>query len=255
MDDLALLRCLIEWGADEALDARPRDRLTRPAALPVSAPAPPVVFAASPGPVAQAQAVAAAAHNTAALRDALAGFDACPLQATALHLVFADGNPDAGLMVIGDAPGEDEDRSGRAFSGPGGRLLDRMLASIGLDRRSVLLTYAIPWRPPGNRKPTEHERALCLPFLHRHIALLRPRRLLVLGTPPAASLSGASSASLRRMRGRWQSVEIPGLEAPVAALYGFSPDHLLAAPDAKQAAWADLLTLRIALDEDRAGQP
>jgi uracil-DNA glycosylase family 4 len=248
MDDLGWLRLSVEWGADEALDVAPRDRLTSTAAAAaVSVMAPRVELAVAGGVVAHAQAIAAAAGDLAALEQALAELTLCPLQATAIHLVFAEGEATSGVMVIGDAPGEEEDRSGRPFSGAGGRLLERMLGSIGLARDAVRLAYGIPWRPPGNRKPTESERALCLPFLYRHIALVAPRYLLLLGTPAAITLLGGTSASLRRKRGQWQDVEIAGLAAPVRALPSFSPEHLLANPLAKKDAWADLLTLRRAL--------
>jgi DNA polymerase len=255
MDDLAWLRLQVAWGADEALDPAPRDRLT--AAAP-AVPAPPAPVRAVPppaitiGPVARAAALAAAAHTLEELRAALEGFEDCPLQSTAYHLVFADGNADAGLMLIGDTPGEAEDRSGRPFSGKAGQLLDRMLASIGLDRSLVYLTTAVPWRPPGNRPPTEQERAMCLPFLRRHIALARPRRLLLLGSQAAAGLIEATPAALRKLRGRWQWVTVPGLEQPVAALPSLSPEVLLATPLAKKDAWLDLLALRVALIEDAA---
>jgi DNA polymerase len=260
MDDLGWLRLHIEWGADEALDATPRDRLTRAAAaapVPAAAPVlpPPVAPAATVpagGALARARDLAAGAETLAALRAALEGFSDCPLQTTAFHLVFADGEASSGVMLVGDTPGEAEDRSGRPFSGPAGQLLDRMLASIGLDRTQARLTTAIPWRPPGNRPPTEHERALCLPFLHRHIALVQPRRLLLLGTQAVASLIPGPAASLRKLRGRWQSVAVPGLEAPVAALPTVSPDLALSTPTCRKDAWTDLLTLRIALNEDAA---
>jgi uracil-DNA glycosylase family 4 len=262
VDDLSLLKLQIEWGADEALDRAPRDRLapSAPTAAPVPA-APHATLAApprSPGApassgVAQAEALAAAASTPAELRDALAGFSTCPLQSTAIHLVFSDGNPASGLMVIGDAPGEAEDRTGRPFSGPGGQLLDKMLASIGLDRTTALLTNVIPWRPPGNRNATDHERQLCLPFLRRHIALLRPRRLLLLGTAATASLIPGTTATVRRLRGKFQTITIAGSD--YLALPTCSPDQLLATPAGKKDAWADLLTLRQALDQDRENPP
>jgi DNA polymerase len=248
MDDVSLLKLQIAWGADEALDVLPRDRWhAPPAPKPLAAAVPPLAAPSLITPVARAAALAAAATSLDALQAALASFTDCPLQTTAIHLVFADGNPAARLMVIGDTPGEEEDRSGRPFSGPGGQLLDRMLASIGLDRTTVRLATAIPWRPPGNRKATAHERALCLPFLHRHIALVRPRRLLLLGAAAATALLDAK----RKPRG-WQDVRIDGLAAPVPALCTPSPEHLIANPAAKRDAWSDLIALRLALNNDPA---
>jgi DNA polymerase len=261
MDALTALRLHLEWGADEALDEAPRDRLAiRPAvvrataagpAAPVAAtalaPVPPLLPASPPQPVRRAQEVAAAADTPAALKAALAAFDGCALSATATNLVFADGNPDAGLMLIGEAPGGEEDRAGKPFVGPSGQLLDRMLASIGLDRTQYLITNLIPWRPPGNRNPTDSEVLICLPFLLRHIALVRPRRLVLLGALASRAILGGS-AGITKLRGKWASATIPGLDAPLPALPMLHPAYLLRSPGAKRDAWSDLLLLRRTLD-------
>ena len=197
----------------------------------------------------RAQEVAAAARTLAELRAALAAFDGCKLAATATNLVFADGNPDAGLMLVGEGPGAEEDRAGKPFVGPSGRLLDRMLASIGLDRSGYLITNLIPWRPPGNRNPTDSEVLTCLPFLLRHIALVRPRRLVLLGLLATRALTG-SAAGITRMRGHWVEVTIPGLPAPLPALPMLHPAYLLRTAGAKRQAWADLILLRRTLDAD-----
>ena len=256
MDALALLRLQIEWGADEILAEAPVDRLTPPRAAPRPPQAParaaPAV-AAGPPIVARAREIADAAETREELRAALAAFDGCPLKATATNLVFADGNPDAGLMLIGEGPGAEEDRAGLPFVGPSGQFLDRMLASIGLDRGNFLITNVIPWRPPGNRNPTDNEVLICLPFLMRHIALARPRRLVLLGAMAARSVTG-SSDGIRRMRGRWITVTIPGLDHPVPALPMLHPAYLLRTAGAKRDAWADLLLLRRSLDADAANR-
>ncbi len=294
MDALAALRLQIAWGADEALEEAPLDRLAagarpRPAqataaataarpALPAPRPAAaPAISAAGPPAHAtpahatpahatpahatpvhatpvhaaalRAQAAADAAHTLAELRAALAAFDGCPLAATATNLVFADGNPEAGLMLVGEGPGAEEDRAGRPFVGPSGQFLDRMLASIGLDRTQLLITNLIPWRPPGNRNPTDTEVLTCLPFLLRHIALVRPRRLVLLGALATRALTGGVTG-ITRMRGRWVEVTIPGLAAPVPALPMLHPAYLLRSPGAKRLAWADLVALRRTLDAD-----
>jgi DNA polymerase len=266
MDALAALRLQIEWGADEALDEVPLDRLAagtlpHPAPSPAAAalapgpatprPAPATRLPAAPaqGPARRAETVAAAARTLAELRAALAGFEGCPLAATATNLVFADGNPDAGLMLVGEGPGAEEDRAGKPFVGPSGQLLDRMLASIGLDRTQLLITNLIPWRPPGNRNPTDTEVLTCLPFLLRHIALARPRRLVLLGLLATRALTG-STAGITRMRGRWVDVPVPGLPAPVPALPMLHPAYLLRTAGAKRLAWADLILLRRTLDAD-----
>ena len=176
----------------------------------------------------------------------MATFTGCALRDTATQLVFADGAPDARLMVIGEAPGGEEDRAGKPFVGPAGQLLDRMLGSIGLDRRTVRIANVIPWRPPGNRTPTDAEIALCLPFLHRQIALIRPRGLLLLGAVAAKALleSPERDQGIGRLRGTWRKVSIAGLDSPLPALPTFHPAYLLRMPAAKAQAWRDLLALR-----------
>ena len=250
---LSALRLQLEWGADEALGEQPLNRLApaapaipMPPAVAVAVPAPDPVPARGSAP-SRAAALAAAAATPEALRAALAGFEECALRATATNLVFADGNPQAGLMLIGEAPGAEEDREGRPFVGRSGQLLDRMLASIGLDRSGFLITNLIPWRPPGNRNPTDAEVALCLPFLFRHIVLTRPRHLVLLGALATKAITG-SSRGIRQMRGRWVEVAIPGLDHPLPALPMFHPAYLLRTPGAKRDAWADLIALRRRLD-------
>jgi len=257
MDPWSALRLQIEWGADEALDPLPHDR-TRPPprAEPVAPPPPrvapeaqPLVPQVQPVPVRRAQEIAAAASTIAELRAALAAFDGCALAATATNLVFADGNPESGLMLVGEGPGEEEDRTGLPFVGRSGQFLDQMLASIGLDRTGFLITNLIPWRPPGNRNPTDAEVTVCLPFLLRHIALVRPRRLVLLGALAARGVLGGS-AGITRLRGRWHNATIPGLDAPIPALPMLHPAYLLRNPGAKREAWADLRLLRRSLDAD-----
>lgn len=253
MDALAALRLQLEWGADEALELLPRDRTrvapARPAPVPAPRPQPAPAPQAQPAPVRRAQEIAAAAESISALRAALAAFDGCALAATATNLVFADGNPDSGLMLVGEGPGEEEDRTGLPFVGRSGQLLDRMLASIGLDRQRYLITNLIPWRPPGNRNPTDAEVLVCLPFLLRHIALVRPRRLVLLGALAARAVLGGS-AGITRLRGRWHEAAIPGLPAPLPALPMLHPAYLLRNLGAKRDAWADLRLLRRTLDAD-----
>lgn len=266
---VALLRLHLEWGADEAFEDAPVDRF-RPAPAPPgrggvpgdtrgdahpggaaptslpprAAPAHQVLRPASA--VARAQALAAGACTLAELRAALEGFDGCPLRATATHTVHESGDPAAGLVLVGEAPGTEDDRTGRAFSGPPGHKLDRMLAAIGLDRGGVLLTTLVPWRPPGSRAPTEAEVQACLPFLLRRLELARPRRLVLLGGQAAKVLTGTTE-SIRRLRGKWQHAAIPGLDAPVPAL-PLLPLDMLRGAAAKRDTWADLIALRRALD-------
>lgn len=251
MDVYASLRLQIEWGADEALDPAPVDRLTARAPKAAALPQRANVSLPSAMPVSkaleQARILASSARTTIELRAALAAFDGCALATTATNLVFADGGPDARLMVIGDVPGAEEDRDGRPFVGPPGRLLDRMFASIGLDRTQMLLTNVVAWRPPGNRMPSESEIQLCVPFLLRHIALAQPHALVLLGAIAAQTVLG-TKASITRIRGRWTDVAIPGMDREVAALAMVHPGYLLQHPEAKRQSWTDLLSLRHRLE-------
>jgi uracil-DNA glycosylase len=266
MDDLAALRLQIEWGADEALEAEPVDRL-RVQPPPQPSPAPRERERVTPstaqwkvgdgvGTAAErATQAAAGARTLADLRAAIAGFDACALRDTASNLVFAEGNPSSGLLLIGDAPGADEDRSGMPFAGVAGAYLDRMLSSIGLARAGLLLSPLIPWRPPGDRPPSPAELASCLPFLFRLVALAAPRRLVLLGPLAVRAMLGQASlgqASRRRPRGAWLDAAIAGVSQSLPALPTFSPAELMRNPRDRRPAWADLRLLRRTLDADIA---
>jgi DNA polymerase len=180
------------------------------------------------------------------LRAELAQFDGCALKHTAMNLVFADGNPKAEVMLIGEAPGEQEDRQGKPFVGISGQLLDQMLGSIGLDRTHVYISNILFWRPPGNRAPTDMEIAACLPFAERHIALVKPKVLLLLGAVAAKSIL-RTKEGITRIRGRWTDYHSPAgdvVAEPIACLPIFHPAYLLRQPAAKRQAWNDMLTLK-----------
>jgi uracil-DNA glycosylase len=267
---LALLRWYVEMGADEAIAETPQNRLApRPMAAraavapspsapaprqapptrPAAAAVPPAAFTESLAEGAQsARLLAAGAATVAELAAQVAAFDGCSLKLTATNTVFADGNPAAPVMIIGEAPGAEEDRTGRPFVGRAGQLLDRMLAAIGLDRTGVLITNVIYWRPPGNRTPTPVETASCLPFVLRHVALVRPKVLVLAGGTAAAALL-PEGGGITRLRGRWFDLTIPGLDRPVPTLPMFHPSFLLRMPERKREAWRDLLALRARLDE------
>src|SRR5262249_14725466 len=229
---LALLRWYVEMGADEAIATEPANRLApspaaavptpaavpRPQVTPAVAAAPPKALTESLAEAAQsARSLAAGAETVAALASVVASFDGCGLKRTATNTVFADGNPAAPVMIIGEGPGADEDRIGRPFVGRAGQLLDRMLAAIQLDRQSVHITNVVYWRPPGNRTPTTAEIASCLPFVLRHIALLHPK-ILVLAAGTAARALLPEGPGITRLRGRWFDLAIPGLDQPVPTL-------------------------------------
>jgi uracil-DNA glycosylase len=274
----ALLKWLVEAGADEALTDAPVDRFAvaaevKPiAAASVSVPAPlrnqpmpaPQVARAPAGDLPRvtipspalmpastatrsAREVAASCSTLDELRAAVEAFEGCQLKVTAKHTVFADGHHDAPVMLIGEAPGRDEDLQGLPFVGRSGQLLDRMLNAIGLDRAtSAYITNVIFWRPPGNRPPTPEEAAICAPFLIRHIELKQPKVLVLLGGTPVKHVLNIEEG-ITRTRGRWGRYPLNGEEIP--ALPTFHPAYLLRQPAAKKQAWQDLVNLKLKLRE------
>ncbi|MDA7419735.1 uracil-DNA glycosylase [Tritonibacter multivorans] len=242
----ALLEWQVELGATDAIGDAPVDRYAledrKPVAAPANRPAtpPPPVKPKEVDPVAVATTLAAQAGDLATLEQALAGFEHCALKRGARNLVFADGQPDARVMIIGEAPGRDEDLQGKPFAGREGQLLDKMLAAIDLSRDAgVYLTNVLPWRPPQNRDPQPAEIAMLMPFLERHVALVKPDVLVVMGNTPAQAVLGKRGIS--RVRGQWDRA----WDLPVMPM--FHPSHLLRQPQAKRQAWADLLELKARL--------
>jgi uracil-DNA glycosylase family 4 len=185
------------------------------------------------------------AQSLEALREELLHFDGCALRHTAMNLVFSDGNPSSSIMFIGEAPGEDEDRQGKPFVGVSGKLLDRMLAPVGLNRGNIYISNILFWRPPGNRSPTDSEIAACLPFAERHLALIKPKYLVLLGGVAAKSLL-RTKEGITRIRGRWTEYNPPlgsDLTEPIPCLPIYHPAYLLRQPTAKRQAWSDILLL------------
>jgi uracil-DNA glycosylase family 4 len=255
----AILRWYADMGVDIAVDDAPHDRFAESATLahppdPKRTPPPlpearaTVLRAAGAAAAslpasaveANAQDSAAAAQSLDELRERLLRFEGCALKATATQLVFGDGNPKAEIMFVGEAPGADEDRQGVPFVGRAGQLLDRMLASIGLDRSKVYIANIVPWRPPGNRTPTPLEVAACLPFIRRQIELVNPKILVCLGAPSAQTLLGVKEGILR-LRGRWFTYPCGGKE--IRAIAMLHPAYLLRQPAQKKLAWHDLRLL------------
>ncbi|MFO1068435.1 MAG: uracil-DNA glycosylase [Geminicoccaceae bacterium] len=244
--------------ADELLPpAAPPRRVVQAEARPaqvVQSPARAARPATSPAARVDRENVAGArriAQNCASLdevRAALEQFEGCALRKTATRLCFADGNPDSRIMLIGEAPGSEEDRQGKPFVGPSGQLLDRMLATIGLDRTTVWITNVIFWRPPGNRAPTGAEIAVCQPFLERQIELLNPSMLVFVGGIAARALLGKDEG-VTRLRGHRYAYRADGSAASIPALVMFHPAYLLRSPQNKRFAWRDLLTLQAWLAE------
>lgn len=224
---------------------RPPLQAPAPIARPAAAPA---AMVAQDAAAQSAREIAAAARTLDDLRAALEAFDGCGLKRTASRLVFADGNPAADVMFVGEAPGADEDRSGKPFVGRAGQLLNKMMAAIGLDRESAYIANVTPWRPPGNRPPTPQETAVCLPFIRRQIALANPKIVVCLGAPSMQSLLGVREGILRA-RGNWYDLTIETDEGPrlIKALATLHPAYLLRTPTAKRLAWRDLRELKKAL--------
>jgi uracil-DNA glycosylase len=257
----ALLQWYAEAGVDLAVDETPHDRFAAvqpqpaevalPAARPLAvartpAPAAPIKIAAMPpdDAVNEARQRASGAASLDELRQLLAEFNGCSLKATASRLVFADGAPGSRVMCVGEAPGAEEDREGLPFVGRSGKLLDRMLAAIGLDRGQVYIANIIPWRPPGNRTPTPQETAICLPFIRRQIELANPDILVCLGGPSAQTLLQQREGILK-LRGNWFDYALG--DRTIRALPTLHPAYLLRQPQQKRLAWRDLLALKAAL--------
>src|SRR5689334_6485124 len=260
-----LLAFYVEAGVDCALGEEAVDRLADDAPQPkaVAAEPPSVERTLTPaGPARPAAAAAAALPPDAAmtsarsaartaqsldeLRALLENFDGCALRFTASRLVFADGNPQARLMFVGEAPGRDEDIAGLPFVGRSGKLLDRMLAAIGMNRTSVYIANIVPWRPPGNRTPTPQESQICLPFILRQIELADPDILVCLGGPSAQTLLGMKDG-ITKTRGRWFTFDTGKRE--IRAMATFHPAFLLRSPLQKRFAWRDFLAVKKALDQ------
>src|SRR6266567_4304017 len=258
-----LLAFYLEAGVDCALTDEPVDRLAAPdnvAAAVAREVAPsrpmretPVAMPAisrseiAPAPeaaIASAREAARTAPSLEALRALLENFDGCALRQTATRLVFSDGNPQARIMFVGEAPGRDEDIEGLPFVGRSGKLLDRMLAAIGLDRSAVSIANIVPWRPPGKRTPTPQESATCLPFTLRQIELVDPDVLVCLGGPSAQTLLGSRDGILKT-RGRWFAFQTGSRE--IRATATLHPAYLLRQPLQKRLAWRDFLAIKKAL--------
>jgi uracil-DNA glycosylase family 4 len=256
------IRAWLAWHAQMGVDDDPAEAATaRPAARPA---APAAALPAAPsrvaparqavGPTVEREGVGEARRRAAScatleeLRQALEGFEGCALRQTATRLCFADGSPSARIMLIGEAPGSEEDRQGKPFVGPSGQLLDRMLATIGLDRGRVWITNVIFWRPPGNRPPTAGEIAVCQPFLERQIEILAPAVLVFVGGIAARALLGVGDG-VTKLRGRRFVYRGERMAAGIPALVIFHPAYLLRQPLNKRFAWRDLLLLKSLLGE------
>jgi len=271
-NDIGAMRAALDWysamGVDLAIGDEPIDRFAMPAAgqkalqnagadnnttHKSTKPASPVTSQTIAPAVAQshlqpevhnvdeAKQLASAATSLGALRASMEAFNGCPLKHRATNLVFADGNPEADIMLVGEAPGREEDMQGAPFVGQSGELLDRILGAIGLDREKVFIANTLPWRPPGNRNPTPAETAVCLPFLIRQVELVAPKIIVTMGGAASKTLL-QSDAGILRLRGKWQDIEV-GQHACVA-IATLHPSYLLKQPAQKALVWRDMLRLK-----------
>ena len=239
-----ILQWFVTAGADENIGDSPVNRFAAPE-VPSFSMIRPVAGSVSETPSVTQPAALPRAASLDDLKQMMADFDRCPLKATATNMVFGAGNRQAELMIIGEAPGAEEDRQGLPFVGASGHLLDLMLKSIGLNRSDVYITNILPWRPPGNRKPSEDEIALFTPFVRQHIDLIKPKVLLLLGRSAGSALMN-TNAGITKTRGHWMSYANGNSTVPVMA--SFHPAFLLRSPAQKKLAWRDLLAVRQKLE-------
>jgi uracil-DNA glycosylase family 4 len=254
--DWHMARAALEWQAElgvvDAIGDAPIDRYAVPAEKPKSmavtvVSAPPVMAAVALDPIAIAEKSAAEVQDLAELKQALHDFPHCELKRGARNLVFSDGTPGARVMILGEAPGREEDLHGEPFVGPAGLLLDKMLAAIGLNRaHNVYFGSVIPWRPPQNREPKAEEVAMMMPFVRRHVALAAPDVLICMGNTSCLAILDKRCVS--ELRGQWHE----GLGLPVLPMV--HPSNLLRHPAGKKQAWQDFLVLKAWLHEHAAGE-
>ncbi len=262
-----LLAFYLEAGVDCALGEEPINRLDEAEPVPApAAPRPPIalnplrpppmpavprseITVAPDAAIASAREAARTAPTLDALRALMETFDGCALKHTATKLVFADGNPQAKVMFVGEAPGRDEDIEGLPFVGRSGKLLDRMIAAIGLDRSKAYIANVIPWRPPGNRTPTPQETQVCLPFIQRHVELVNPDVLVTLGNPSTQALLGTREG-IMRTRGKW--IDYDTGTRTIRAVATFHPAYLLRSPSYKWLSWQDLRAIAKVLQQTTA---
>jgi DNA polymerase len=272
-ETLKTLQWYVDAGVDEAIEENPRNYFVQGAGvreqgsgiseqeiesiekhtLPLAPDPRPQIPASLPlhhslaAAIAEARRLADAADSLDGLKAAVEGFEGCAIKRTATHTVFCDGNAQARLMLIGEAPGAQEDARGIPFCGPSGQLLDKMIAAIGYDRTTAYITNTVFWRPPGNRQPNTEELAICRPFVERHIALIDPALLVLVGGTATKALLDTEQG-ITRLRGKRYALRTPyrDKEYPVAIIY--HPSYLLRQPAQKRAAWADLLAIKAQMD-------
>lgn len=257
-----LLKSYIEWGVDEAISEEPinwftetdnikiKQNITKVSSSKTSTNQTPISstpLASQQEHIEMAQKMAANCKNLDELNAAILEFEGCSLKKTASNTVFSDGNADSSIMIIGEAPGGDEDRIGKPFVGQAGQLLDRMFTAIDMKRENdFYITNILPWRPPGNRKPTDAECDLCLPFIKRHVELFQPKLIISVGGTSANALLNTKTG-ITKLRGKWQEYLISGKTVPIIPI--FHPAYLLRQPQFKKQTWHDLLAIKAKIGE------
>jgi DNA polymerase len=253
LDPLNILKWYIEWGIDETISDSPVNKfeqiiknqlnqqiIAQPSSKTRTSPK--ATLSSNKEIIEAAEKLAADCKSLDELKAAILGFEGCSLKKTASNTVFSDGNPDSDLMLIGEAPGAEEDRIGKPFVGQAGQLLDRMFTAINLSReKDFYITNLLPWRPPGNRKPTDAECDLCLPFLKRHIELFKPKLIILIGGTSASTLLNTQTG-ITKLRGKWQEYPVHGNKIPLMPI--FHPAYLLRQPQFKKQTWHDLLAIK-----------
>lgn len=257
-----LLKSYIEWGVDETISKEPINWFSETDNIQIkqnsttknssntsgkNAPVSQSPLASQQEHIDMAKEFAANSKNLDELSSAILEFEGCSLKKTASNTVFSDGNVESDIMIIGEAPGGDEDRVGKPFVGEAGQLLDRMFAAINMKREDdFYITNMLPWRPPGNRKPTQAECEICLPFIKRHIELFQPKMIICVGGTSASALLSTKSG-ITKLRGKWQEYLSSGTTIPIIPI--FHPDYLLRQPQFKKQAWHDLLAIKAKIGE------
>lgn len=247
------IQSLLQWYLDSGVDESTGDEalnwfaLSSPNVPKTAAPAKATPTVSVEQITQEAEQLASACDTLSTLNEAIANFEGCRLKKTATHTVFSDGNPQSDIMLIGEAPGVDEDRQGKPFVGESGQLLDRMFKAINLNReKDFYIANILPWRPPGNRNPTPEEIAICMPFIKRHIELFDPKLMILLGGVSTTNLLN-STTGITRLRGKWIEYGLEDRKVPVLPL--LHPAYLLRQPKSKKDTWADLLQIKTKFEE------
>ena len=261
MQPKQLLEWYLEAGVDETIAEKPINRMAArkkkvESETPHAAPSARQSFrvVAPSDAISEARKLADQVKTLKELKEAVRSFEGCALKKTATNTVFADGNPRANVMLIGEAPGSQEDQQGIPFCGPSGMLLDKMFAAIGIDRNNVYISNTLFWRPPGNRQPSKEELAICEPFVQKHIALINPALLIACGGVAVGSLL-KKEQGITRLRGHFHEYTNPYLSNPLPIAVLFHPSYLLRQPGQKRLAWHDMLAIREFMDERKIVSP